>query len=101
MGWFYANQSQITKEHCINKFRPSMKCNGKCYLAKKMKEAEDHQQNDRAKVENPLLELAPTANENQAPELKLVHFNKTYPKYTSNVYCFLYIKDLLRPPRLA
>lgn len=101
MGWFYANRNQIAKEHCINKFRPSFKCNGKCYLAKKMKEAEEHQRNDKAKSENPTLELAPCAKENQMPELKPFPFNSNYSSYITKVYCFLYTKELLRPPKVA
>ena len=36
--WFKANQSFIAKELCINKDRPEMHCNGKCFLMTKMRE---------------------------------------------------------------
>lgn len=41
--WFYANRNAIASEHCINKNRPELKCNGKCFLNKKMREATQHQ----------------------------------------------------------
>ena len=36
--WFKANQTFIAKELCINKDRPEMHCNGKCFLMTKMRE---------------------------------------------------------------
>lgn len=36
--WFKANQPFIAKELCINKDRPEMHCNGKCFLMTKMRE---------------------------------------------------------------
>lgn len=33
---FYMNQSYIAKTLCVNKDKPMMHCNGKCYLAKKL-----------------------------------------------------------------
>jgi len=37
---YYANMRQITEEHCVNKNRPEMHCNGSCYLSSQMKETE-------------------------------------------------------------
>lgn len=33
-------QKEITEKYCINKNRPEMQCNGKCYLAKQMRQIE-------------------------------------------------------------
>jgi len=38
--WYQLDQKSITKEHCINKSRPKLNCNGKCYLAKQLKKIE-------------------------------------------------------------
>jgi len=35
---FYFNQKAIASEKCINKNKPRLKCNGKCYLAKQLLE---------------------------------------------------------------
>lgn len=45
VGWFYANQDSIARAHCVNKNRPQMHCDGKCYLAKKLKQAEQQEAN--------------------------------------------------------
>lgn len=41
---FEANQKYIAKELCENRNKPEMHCNGKCYLMKKLKQAQDKEQ---------------------------------------------------------
>lgn len=38
---YYLNMRRITEEHCINKDKPEMHCNGSCYLSQQMKETEN------------------------------------------------------------
>lgn len=38
---FEANHAYISKELCVNKNKPDLHCNGKCYLMKKLKQAQD------------------------------------------------------------
>jgi len=38
--WFKANQPFIAKELCINRDRPELSCNGKCFLMTKMREVQ-------------------------------------------------------------
>ncbi len=42
--YFWWNQKQLTAEHCINKSRPKLKCNGKCYLARQLAKIEEDYQ---------------------------------------------------------
>lgn len=37
---FYVNQESIITEQCENRSKPELQCNGKCYLAKQLKKAE-------------------------------------------------------------
>ncbi|MFM6934571.1 MAG: hypothetical protein ACKOXP_03945 [Flavobacteriales bacterium] len=37
---FRLNQQEIARMECINKNRPELHCNGKCYLAKQLQKAE-------------------------------------------------------------
>lgn len=37
---FAANQVALTQKYCVNKARPSLRCNGKCFLAKQLRRAE-------------------------------------------------------------
>lgn len=41
IAYFKINRDYIAKVLCENRQRPELKCNGKCYLAKKLKEQED------------------------------------------------------------
>jgi len=42
---FYVNQSDIATILCENRSNPSMRCNGKCYLKKQLKKAEEAEGN--------------------------------------------------------
>jgi hypothetical protein len=48
---FYINQQEITRLECENKDKPSMKCNGKCYLAKQLQKAEEELNEKKSKQE--------------------------------------------------
>lgn len=42
---FKINQDYIAKNLCENRAKPTMHCNGKCHLMKKLKEADKEEQN--------------------------------------------------------
>ncbi|HEY5370402.1 MAG TPA: hypothetical protein VIJ75_15570 [Hanamia sp.] len=75
------NQSYIAKNLCVNRDKPMMHCNGKCYLAKKIKQQEKQDQqvpvsrNERFDV---ILYFAPsyTALQNDQPATKNKFFIK-------------------------
>ena len=39
--WYSVNKTYVAEELCQNKARPELKCNGKCYLAKQLRKAEE------------------------------------------------------------
>ena len=45
-GWFSINQQELTELFCVNKQKPETHCDGKCYLAKKLKEADQETSKD-------------------------------------------------------
>ena len=49
---FTLNQAAITARFCLNKARPALHYNGKCYLAKKLKQQEERE----SKLAGPLKE---------------------------------------------
>ena len=50
---FYANQKYVAANFCVNKYKPQMKCSGKCQLTKKLKQEENKdKQNPGRKLEN-------------------------------------------------
>jgi hypothetical protein len=57
---FTLNQAAITARFCVNKARPALHCDGKCYFAKKLKQQEERE----SKSAGPLkerLEMLPAA----------------------------------------
>ncbi len=57
---FTLNRAIITARFCVNKARPQLHCDGKCYFAKKLKQQEERE----SKAPNALkekLEMLPTA----------------------------------------
>jgi hypothetical protein len=50
---FYLNQKKIAATLCENRYRPILHCDGKCVLAKKIKQEESrNNQNPERKLEN-------------------------------------------------
>lgn len=66
-----------------------------------MKEAEEHQREDRTKAEAPILQLAPCIKENEAPVLSPRIIDIVFISYTTPTYYFIYTPSLLRPPQNA
>ncbi len=44
VAYYRINQEYIAKNLCVNRDKPMMNCNGQCFLAKKLKAAEDKEQ---------------------------------------------------------
>ncbi len=55
---FELNKSYIVKELCENRSRPAMHCDGKCYLMKKIKAAEDKEKERELKDNLNRLEIS-------------------------------------------
>ena len=47
------NQAEITEKYCINKDKPMMDCNGKCYLSKQLENLELKEKKEREKYPSP------------------------------------------------
>jgi len=51
MAGFELNQNYIAAELCVNKDKPQLHCNGKCYLMKKLKQAEEKEQKQERQLQ--------------------------------------------------
>ena len=63
---FTLNQASITARFCVNKARPQLHCDGKCYFAKQLKKQEEQE----SKSASPLkerLEMLPVAFRSLVP----------------------------------
>jgi hypothetical protein len=58
--WYQANKNYIAQNLCENRDKPEMKCCGKCYLKKQLRNADNNteKQNKQAPLKTMQLELA-------------------------------------------
>ena len=63
---FTLNQATITARFCVNKARPQLHCDGKCYFAKKLKQQEERE-NKTASPLKERLEMLPVAFSSLVP----------------------------------
>jgi hypothetical protein len=55
---FEANQGYIAAKLCENRSKPWMHCNGRCYLMKKIKQAEEKERSAERQVQKSLIQDA-------------------------------------------
>lgn len=48
--YYELNLEYVIQEYCVNKKRPKLNCDGKCYLMKKLSMANDNSNNDEKRV---------------------------------------------------
>jgi hypothetical protein len=99
---FKINQRYIAKTLCINRSRPWMHCNGRCYFMRKLKAAEENEKKQTEKENLSRLEVTffqaatrfefqPTYSETTAPSCFALH---------SVAYNNPYLQSLFRPPQV-
>ena len=97
ISYFYANQAAITQKHCVNKDRPELQCNAKCYLSKQLNQDEPSDPKPTA-----LKFLESTSLTAIVTDL----FNITQNLFTSDRsfatwqdhYRYLHLQHIFRPP---
>ncbi|NHA02626.1 hypothetical protein G7092_02395 [Mucilaginibacter sp. HC2] len=99
---FGLNRAYITRELCINKTRPWLHCNGKCYLMKKIKQAEENEKKQSERDNLNRLEISLFQEivvlTFQQPESERLN-QTSFPGY-SYLYSSRYIDTLFRPPKM-
>lgn len=96
---FELNQKYIASTLCENRDKPWMHCNGRCYLMKKIKLAEDKEKNEERQIQKNLIQQVffTTINKITFSSRLLQIFPEQYQAMVpQNVPV-----NLLRPPRIA
>lgn len=95
------NQDFISEVLCINKDRPMLNCDGKCYLSQKLKEAEATEQQSAPPTSqekhDQVPSLAPATR--PSPEYGASDQNSSYSPYRDSLYAFSLISDIFHPPK--
>lgn len=97
---YAVNYDYISEVLCVNKSRPEIHCNGKCYLKKQLANANDTDSSPLTKTKNSgqkLLDIyvLPEITEISKTENTFIsNFNFLY----KTAYSFLFLKYIFRPP---
>lgn len=95
------NRDYITSTLCVNRNKPWMNCQGKCYLMRKVKEAEKNENSQSAKIALSQLSVSFCQN-NYTPLFKSIQILVEHQLvYSQSGYCYSsqYITDIFRPPK--
>jgi len=100
---FQLNRSYIAANLCVNRNKPWMHCNGKCYFMQKLKQA---QENEKRQAERDNLHHIEVFFLQQKFNFDFLSFNPepqliTHCDNYSCLYTNQYISSLFRPPRFA
>ncbi len=99
---FEINRKYIKENFCININRPTLGCDGKCFLMQKMKQQQNKAQSQQA-------QLLATFLEKEMPLWLTKHyflwehwfaevFKNTLRKHEPTFYHTIVLRDILRPP---
>jgi hypothetical protein len=100
---FSLNQRYISTVICENKSRPEMHCNGKCYLMKKLKQAEENENRGGSNKISKVLELESVipAKLIQSDNILFESIKRTVNTFYISSYDKEFIVSFFHPPRLS
>lgn len=96
---YTVRKDYISKVLCINKDKPDLKCNGKCFLAQKIKQVQEEEETSK----NVSQKLEISFFFNRCPQFEfnnsLDYCLKTAIIYVISIYSEEYIHGIFHPPR--
>lgn len=96
---FLANNEYIKEVLCINKEKPKLSCNGKCYLMQKLKEQQSEQEQELPQLIHSRYEFVFFSfRESISKVTQIPTTLKSFPFVTNN-YSHLVYWDIFHPPQ--
>ncbi|MBB5637915.1 hypothetical protein HDF26_000755 [Pedobacter cryoconitis] len=95
---FELNESYIVSKLCINRDKPQMHCNGKCYLMRKLKQAEQKERNRAHENQRSMYQLGVVV-EKLSFNPYMVRVERIY-KPELPFLLPAYAADIFQPPRV-
>jgi len=94
---FELNQKYIVSELCVNRDKPQLHCNGKCYLMRKLKQAEEKEKSRERENQRGFFQQAVITASLSLKTYSFL-FVKEYP--TEPSFCLSqHIADIFQPPK--
>jgi len=100
---FELNKRYIAENLCENRAKPELKCNGKCFLKKKLKKTEDSEKNNSQRSEQKNLNFFSIEPPTKL-SLEICLFSNAVAKpgtYYNSVYSIANLAAVFRPPQLS
>lgn len=94
---FEMNENYIVSKLCVNRDKPEMHCNGKCYLMRKLKQAEQKEKSRERETQRSLFQAGVVVE-----KLSVTHYpTSILRKYQTDLPFHLpqYTTDIFQPPR--
>lgn len=98
IAYYEINKSYITEMFCINKSRPDLQCEGKCFLMQKLKEKEQSEDKIPAHVVG-MKEVQLFSVQTTFPSSNLVVIPHSQPVYQETLDIALVVIDIFHPPQ--
>lgn len=99
--WFYANRAYISQKLCINKNRPELGCKGRCYFKRKLREAEEKQNQQTPIQEKQIKETSPCIVHSHSYSIHSIAVVSSYNPEYSCQYSYLFLQEIFHPPSTA
>ncbi|MCH2192587.1 hypothetical protein [Kordia sp.] len=99
LAYYVINQDYIADFLCINKDKPELECNGKCYLAEQLKKASEEKEKNLPAIqmeEYPIGSIDFSFFLSEKPYIKSTTNNIGY----CNHYKFAYLSRVFHPPSI-
>jgi hypothetical protein len=100
---FKINQDFIAEVFCINKDKPMLSCNGKCYLAEQLKKADAEKEKEKQAPSSKKLQLeliyCYTKNSFTLFQYDNFKYTKLNTNYENEKYSFTYESTIFHPPK--
>ena len=94
---FKLNQNYIAATLCVNKNKPQLHCEGKCYLTKKLKQADEKEKSaGQVQKKHQYEALVVSAFRLAPPSVKITNLLVTEPGYVLSTYSSL----IFQPPQV-
>lgn len=98
---FKINQDFIAEVLCINREKPMMMCNGKCYLSKQFAKAEEQEEKQAPINKKERFEVVYYCGKSAFDFLFYTncYLTKLNPAWIDEFYTSSFIADIFRPPK--
>jgi hypothetical protein len=97
--WFEVNQEELTESCCVNRNKPKLNCNAKCFLVKNLKELD--QESSQKSTQNKLKYQNEEVwfFEEKVPTFSHLVFSKIPPSKRASHYSHTFNIQVFQPPR--